>query len=110
MVGINVIMSYGGEVASKVVPSLKPIMPAILMFCFLVFAVVSIVYVDKYGRKLLTYNGTIGLVIILYLMGFGYFIASSFVVLAQIIIVFCLIAFLWIYGLTYAPVMWIYVS
>jgi len=110
MVGINVMMSYGGDVASKVMPSLRPVMPAILMFLYFCFSFISMIYVGRYGRKLITMVGTIGLVIALYLITAGYFLKSTNLALAQIIIIISMIFYLFAYGMTYAPVMWIWVS
>lgn len=110
MVGINVIMSYGGEVASHVMPSLRAVMPAILMFLYLVFSSFSLIYVGRYGRKTLTMAGTVGIVLGLVVISFAYFISSRNTPLAQILIVIALVWYLFVYGLTYAPVMWIWVA
>ncbi len=46
-----------------------------MMFLFLMFSVLSVPYVGRYGRKQLTLWGTYGLIIALYLIAGGYFIA-----------------------------------
>jgi CHASE2 domain-containing sensor protein len=103
-------MSYGGDVISKIAPELRSIMPAILMFFYLLSSVASIVPLKKYGRKYLTIAGTIGLGITLYVISYAYFISDSNLPLSQILIVTCLFIYLLIYGLTYAPVMWMWMS
>jgi hypothetical protein len=110
MAGINVIMSYGGEVVSAIAPELRSIMPAIMMMFFWFSSFVSLIFIKKYGRKLLTMAGTIGLMFTLFIMSYAYFISLSNVSLSQFLIVTCLFLYLLIYGLTYAPVMWIWVS
>jgi hypothetical protein len=110
MVGINAIMSYGGEVASKVLPSLKLVMPALLMLLFFICSIISIKFVTNHGRKPLTFYGTIGIVISLLTVTYGYFIYESNIGLAQTVLIIGLFAYLIIYGLTYAPVMWIFVA
>lgn len=48
--------------------------------------------------------------VILYAISYGYFISQSQPALAQTIIVTAFLLFLMAYGLTFAPVMWIWVS
>jgi MFS family permease len=110
MSGINVVMSYGGEIVSAIAPSLRSVMPAVLMLFYLLASVVSVILLKKYGRKALTIYGTVGLFITLYVIAFAYFIASTYTALSQVLIVICLFVYLLVYGLTYAPVMWIWVS
>lgn len=110
MAGINVMMSYGGSVVSSVAPSLKQIMPAFLMFFYLLSSTYSIVLVKKYGRKPLTQFGSIGLAICLYSISYAYFIADTQLGLSQFLIVAFLFIYLFVYGVTYAPVMWMWVS
>lgn len=110
MAGINVMMSYGGEVISSIAPELRSIMPAILMLFFLLSSIISLIFIKKYGRKILTIVGTIGLAITLYVISFAYFISSTNISLSQILIVTFLFVYLLVYGLTYAPVMWMWVS
>lgn len=110
MAGINVIVSYGGEVVSSIAPSLRSIMPAILMLFYLFCALISMAFINKYGRKSLTYYGTIGLSLNLVIIAWGYFIRESHVFLSQMVIVVFLFVYLVAFGLTYAPVMWIWVA
>lgn len=110
MAGINVIMSYGGEVVSSIAPSLSSIMPAILMLFYFLCALVSMLFIQKYGRKSLTYYGTIILCLNLVIIAGGYFIRESYIFLSQLVIVVFLFVYLVVFGLTYAPVMWIWVA
>lgn len=110
MAGINIIMSYGGEVVSKIAPDLRSIMPAVLMLFWWFCSLVSIIFIKKYGRKILTVGGTISLAICLYIISYAYFITVSNMALSQFLIVTFLLLYLLFYGLTYAPVMWIWVS
>lgn len=110
MAGINVIISYGGEVVSSIAPSLTSIMPAILMLFYLFCAFVSMLFIKKYGRKTLTYYGTIMLTLNLVIIAWGYFVRETHVFLSQMVIVVFLFVYLVAFGLTYAPVMWIWVA
>ena len=65
-VGINVMMSYCSDIASKVLPSLKSIIGALLMLSFWIFSAISIFYVGKYGRKDMTVWGTYGIAFTLF--------------------------------------------
>ena len=96
MSGINVMMSYGGNVISSVAPSLKQIMPALLMFFYLLSSTYSIVLVKKYGRKALTRFGSIGLAICLYSISYAYFIADTQIGLSQFLIVGFLFVYLFV--------------
>ena len=81
-----------------------------MLFLFFFFSAVSIGYVNRYGRKEMTLWGTYGLIVALYLLNFGYFISDIFPSLAQLIIFVMLILYLFVYGMTYAPVMWMWLS
>jgi hypothetical protein len=109
-VGINVMMSYCSDIASKVLPSLKSIIGALLMLSFWIFSAISIFYVGKYGRKDMTVWGTYGIALTLFAITFGYFLAESSPVTAQMVIFLSMIAFLFAYGMTYAPIMWMWVA
>lgn len=110
MAGINVMMSYGGEVVSAIAPSLKAIMPALLMLFYLFTSVLALPLLRKYGRKELTYYGTIGLLFSLLVISLGYYLSNSQPTLSQLLIVIFLFIYLLVYGVTFAPVMWIWVS
>lgn len=109
-VGINVMMSYCGDIASQVLPSLKSIIGALLMLAFWVFSAISIAYVGKYGRKEMTIWGTYGIAATLYAITFGYFMVGTSLTTAQMIIFLSMIAYLFVYGMTYAPIMWMWVA
>lgn len=109
-VGINVMMVYCGDIASQVLPSLKSIIGALLMLAFGVFSAISIAYVGKYGRKEMTIWGSYGIAVTLYAITFGYFLAEASPLTAQMVIFFSMIAFLFVYGMTYAPIMWMWLA
>lgn len=103
-------MSYCGDIAAKIFPSLKPVLGALLMLLFLITSIIAIGYVSRHGRKQMTLLGTYGLAVTLYIMTFGYYIATNSPSLAQIIIFASMILFLIVYGMTYAPIMWMWVA
>jgi hypothetical protein len=80
------------------------------MFLFFSFSAFAIEYVSKYGRKQMTLWGTYGIGISLLSITFGYFMADSYPSFAQITIFISLIVYLFMYGMTYAPLMWIWVA
>ena len=110
MVGINVMFTYCNDIAASIFPTLKPVIGTIMQFLFLCFSAFSIGYVNRYGRKEITLWGTYGLIIVLYTMAFGYFISASFPSLAKLIIFTTIILYLFVYGMTYAPVMWMWLA
>lgn len=81
-----------------------------MLLLFFISSAVSINYVTKYGRKEITLWGTYGLAIVLFIMAFGYFIADTSPSLAQIIVFMTLVLYLFVYGLTYAPIMWMWLA
>lgn len=110
MAGINVMMSYGGEVVSAVAPDLKAIMPAFLMSFYLFTSVRALPFLRKYGRKELTLFGSVGILISLLAISLGYFLSTIQPSLSQNLIILFLFIYLLIYGVTFAPVMWIWVA
>lgn len=80
------------------------------MLFYLFTAILAMIFVKKYGRKYLTLVGSIGIAGTLYLISIAYFISSLYRIFSQILIVTSLIAYLLVYGITYAPVMWMWVS
>lgn len=109
-VGINVIMSYSTDIAVKIFPSLKPLIGAIMMFLFFCFSAIAIEYVSIYGRRPMTIWGTYGIAASLLGITFGYFMVNSHPSFSQITIFCCLIVYLFMYGMTYAPLMWMWVA
>ena len=95
---------------SAIAPSLKAIMPALLMLFYLFTSVLALPFIRKYGRKELTSNGSIGLLFSLLVISLGYYLSNSRPSLSQLLIVVFLFIYLLIFGVTYAPVMWIWVS
>ena len=80
------------------------------MFLFFFFSLVAVEYASKYGRKTLTLLGTYGIAVSLYFISVGYFIADKYETLSQIGVFVCLIFFLFMYGMTYGPLMWMWVA
>lgn len=110
MAGINVIMSYGGSIISAIAPNLGGIVPVFLMLFYLFASLLALPFLKKYGRKELTIYGTIGLLLSLLALSFGYYLSYSQPFVSQLLIVIFLFVYIFIYGVTYAPVMWIWVS
>ena len=81
-----------------------------MMLLFLVFSAISIEYVNRFGRKQLTLWGTYGITATLLGIAAGYVIAEFNAELAQILIFVCLVLYLLAYGMTYAPLMWMFVA
>lgn len=103
-------MSYCGDVASNIFPFLKPILGSLMMFLYMFFSAMSLPFVSKYGRKDMTLWGTYGLAATLYMITLGYFLVSTMPMVAQLIIFFSMIMYLFVYGMTFAPIMWMWVA
>lgn len=80
------------------------------MFFYLLSSTYSVILVKKYGRKTLTRFGSSGLAICLYFISFAYYVADTQIALSQFLIVTFLFVYLFIYGITYAPAMWMWIS
>ncbi len=103
-------MSYCGDVASNIFPFLKPILGSLMMFLYMLFSAMSLTFVSKYGRKDMTLWGTYGLATTLYMITLGYFLVSTMPIIAQLLIFFSMIMYLFVYGMTFAPIMWMWVA
>ncbi len=110
MVGINIIFAYCNDIAAEIFPFLKPFIGSILQFLFFIFSAISIIYVNRYGRKEMTLWGTYGVAFCLYVMALSYFIASGSPSLAQFLLFVFMILYLFAYGMTYAPLMWMFLA
>ena len=58
----------------------------------------------------MTLWGTYGLAATLYMITLGYFLVSTMPMVAQLIIFFSMIMYLFVYGMTFAPIMWMWVA
>ena len=78
------------------------------MFLFFAFSTISLKFVNKYGRKQLTLWGTYGIIVSHISISIGYFINHTNEALSQKVVFFSLILFLFIYAMTYGPIMWMW--
>ncbi len=105
--GINVIFNYAQEIFMAAGYGVSDVLMNIVVtgVTNVVFTVVAMFLVDKWGRKALLLTGSIGLAIIYLIMGGAYYLHISGISL--LIIVVLAIA---CYAMTLAPVMWVVVS
>jgi SP family sugar porter-like MFS transporter len=70
-----------------------------------IFTIIAMYFVDKWGRKALLLLGAFGLTLIYALMGSAYFfhISGTFLLVIVVLAIAC-------YAMTLAPVMWIVIS
>lgn len=105
--GINVIFNYAQEIFMAAGYGVSDVLMNIVItgVTNVVFTVVAMFLVDKWGRKALLLTGSAGLAIIYLLMGLAYYLHISGIVLLVIVVlaIAC-------YAMTLAPVMWVVVS
>jgi len=105
--GINVIFNYAQEIFMSAGYGVSDVLLNIVItgVTNVLFTVVALYFVDKWGRKALLLFGAFGLMLIYALMGSAYYFhISGF---ALLVIVVMAIA---CYAMTLAPVMWIVIS
>lgn len=105
--GINVIFNYAQEIFMAAGYGVSDVLMNIVItgVTNVVFTVVAMFLVDKWGRKALLLTGSAGLAVIYLLMGLAYHLHISGIVLLVIVVlaIAC-------YAMTLAPVMWVVVS
>lgn len=107
--GPNICISYGSEIIGKIVPGLTEVMPALLMFELLIASTISVHFLHIYGRKLHALAGSSACTVCLLIVTTGYFIQTNHLVLTQLLIVFGLLGYLFCFGMTFSPVIWMYI-
>ena len=105
--GINVIFNYAQEIFMSAGFGISDVLMNIVItgVVNVIFTVIAMFLVDKWGRKVLLKIGAFGLTIIYAIMGSAYYFHVSG--LPLLIIVILAIA---CYAMTLAPVMWIVIS
>lgn len=105
--GINVIFNYAQEIFMSAGYGVSDVLLNIVItgVTNVIFTVIAMYFVDRWGRKALLLLGAFGLTLIYALMGAAYFFQISGISL--LIIVVLAIA---CYAMTLAPVMWIVIS
>ncbi|OJU36014.1 MAG: MFS transporter [Bacteroidales bacterium 45-6] len=105
--GINVIFNYAQEIFMSAGYGVSDVLLNIVItgVTNVIFTIIAMYFVDKWGRKALLLLGAFGLTFIYALMGAAYFFHISGISL--LIIVVLAIA---CYAMTLAPVMWIVIS
>jgi sugar porter (SP) family MFS transporter len=105
--GINVIFNYAEEVFSAAGYGISGTLFNIVLTgtVSLIFTIISMFVVDKYGRKVLMLTGAGGLAIVYVIIAAGYFFHFK-----GIFMVFWVVTAISIYGLTLAPITWVLLS
>ncbi|MBN1131850.1 MAG: sugar porter family MFS transporter, partial [Bacteroidales bacterium] len=105
--GINVIFNYAHEIFTEAGYGVSDVLMNIVItgITNLVFTLLALSLVDRWGRRLLLIFGTFGLTVIYLFMGTAYFLQLKGIVL--LIIVVTAIA---CYAMTLAPVVWVVIS
>ncbi len=106
--GINAVLYYGADIFEKALGFGKEDVLAqqiLLAFVNLVFTIVAMVTVDKYGRKPLLYIGSIGMIIGFLLLGIS--LQQNAVGLVSLIGV---LVFIGAFALSMGPVVWVILS
>lgn len=105
--GINVIFNYAQEVFMSAGYGVSDVLLNIVItgITNVVFTVIALYFVDKWGRKVLLLSGAFGLMVIYALMGSAYYFhISGFLLLVIVVLAIAC------YAMTLAPVMWIVIS
>lgn len=105
--GINVIFNYAQEIFMSAGFGVSDVLLNIVItgITNVVFTILAMYFVDKWGRRALLLLGAFGLTLIYALMGSAYYFHISGILL--LVVVMLAIA---CYAMTLAPVMWIVVS
>lgn len=106
--GINAVLYYGADIFEKALGFGKEDVLAqqiLLAFVNLVFTIVAMVTVDKYGRKPLLYIGSVGMIIGFLLLGIS--LQQEAVGLVSLIGV---LVFIGAFALSMGPVVWVILS
>lgn len=110
LVGINVVVAYGGNIVKQAVPDLKPIAPAILNFLTLLGAVLSIYLLVRFGRKTILQAGTFILTCSLLFITIGFFIIDAAFMPGTVLIMIGLLVYMFTFGATLGSVIWLYIA
>lgn len=105
--GINVIFNYAQEIFMAAGFGVSDVLLNIVItgVTNVIFTIIAMYFVDKWGRKALLLLGAFGLTLIYALMGSAYFfhISGTFLLVIVVLAIAC-------YAMTLAPVMWIVIS
>lgn len=105
--GINVIFNYAQEIFMSAGFGVSDVLLNIVItgVVNVIFTVIAMYFVDKWGRKALLLLGAFGLTLIYALMGAAYYfhISGFFLLVIVVLAIAC-------YAMTLAPVMWIVIS
>ena len=105
--GINVIFNYAHEIFSAAGYAVSDVLMNIMVtgITNVVFTIVAIYTVDRWGRRSLMFLGSIGLALIYFALGAGYYFELSG--LPMLLLVVLAIA---CYAMSLAPVVWVVLS
>lgn len=105
--GINVIFNYAEEIFSAAGYGISGTLFNIVLTgtVSLIFTIMSMFIVDKYGRKILMLTGAGGLALVYIVIASGYYLHFR-----GIFMVFWVVSAISIYGLTLAPITWVLLS
>jgi sugar porter (SP) family MFS transporter len=105
--GINVIFNYAEEIFSAAGYGISGTLFNIVLTgtVSLIFTIIAMFIVDRYGRKILMLTGAGGLAIVYVVIASGYYLHFS-----GIFMVFWVVSAIAIYGLTLAPITWVLLS
>jgi MFS family permease len=105
--GINVIFNYAEEIFSAAGYGISSTLFNIVLTgsVSLIFTIISMFMVDRWGRKALMLTGAGGLAIVYVIIAAGYFLEAK-----GVFMVFWVITAISIYSLTLAPITWVLLS
>jgi sugar porter (SP) family MFS transporter len=105
--GINVIFNYAEEIFSAAGYGISGTLFNIVLtgMVSLIFTIISMFIVDRWGRKILMLSGAGGLAIVYVIIAAGYYLHFK-----GIFMVFWVVTAISIYGLTLAPITWVLLS
>lgn len=101
---------YGYEIAKKSAESIRSLMPTTVNTIQLVGTLKSSYLLSKYGRKDLFIFGSYGMSLSLFSIFLGLMVQDSFNGLGTFLILVGLGLFSLVFGMTYGPCTWLYIS
>ncbi len=106
-VGINVVLYYAGNIFRNMGASTdSSLLQTIIVGAInLVFTVVAIVSVDKFGRKPLMIIGALGMAISMFALGIAFYFHSM-----GIVALLCMLTYVASFAISWGPVTWVLLS
>ena len=107
--GIRAVVAYATSIISEVMPNFSTVIPVILGFVLVVGGLGAVPLIQRLGRKQILQGGTFVMAICLLIIAIGFFLKESSGFGVTIMIVTSLLIYMLDFGISLAPVVWLYI-